>query len=78
MIAGHSHTETDECCREILAYIFSGYETFIARIAPQGWDKSPFKRFRHPTAEQQYEEYKTITDNIARFQKKNPAITTNL
>lgn len=67
-----NNIESDNSSQGLLAFIFSDYKSLIDRIAPQGWDKSLYKRFLHPTAEQQYEEYKTITGNLARLSKKEP------
>jgi hypothetical protein len=64
------NTESEKSCNELLAFIFSDYPSLVKHIAPEGWDKSLFKKFHHPTAEQQFEEYKRITDNLARLSKK--------
>jgi hypothetical protein len=64
------NTESEKSCNELLAFIFSDYPSLVKHIAPEGWDKSLFKKFHNPTAEQQFEEYKRITDNLARLSKK--------
>src|SRR5437773_1789835 len=65
---------TEEECKALLDYIFDGYEKFLQVIAPSGWVHSPHKYFFHPTAEQQFEEYKRFSENINSFASKRGGV----
>jgi hypothetical protein len=62
--------ESEKSCTELLTYLFSDYQSLLKRIAPNGWNYSEFKKFYHPTPEQQFDEYKTLSENLARLSKK--------
>lgn len=64
------NNESEKSCTELLTSIFSDYQSLLKRIAPTGWNNSEFKKFYHPTPEQQFEEDKTISENLARLSKK--------
>jgi len=53
---------TDEECNELLKKIFSGYIDFLKAQIPDGWGKSDYKNYFHPTAEQQWEEHKSMNE----------------
>jgi hypothetical protein len=59
--------KTEKECFEILRLIFKDRKELLSSIAPNGWIDSEFIRFFHPTAEQQYQESKRMTENINRL-----------
>ncbi len=65
-----NNIESEKSCAELLTYIFSDFENFLKRIAPDGWNNSEFRKFYHPTPEQQFDEYKTLSNNLAKLSKK--------
>lgn len=65
------NTHTDGDCMLLLQKIMKGYPAFLKTLLPQGWAKSDFVTFFHPTAQQQFDEYKRMCDNINRLSKKN-------
>lgn len=57
--------------RQLLKFIFKDYSQLFQELAPEGWSKSPYVLFFHPSAEQQFEEHKRLTDNLNRLDPKN-------
>jgi hypothetical protein len=63
--------KTEKECFEILHLIFKDRKELFNNIAPDGWVNSEFVRFFHPTAEQQYQENKRMTENINRIKNNS-------
>lgn len=61
--------KTDAEIIELLNKIFDDARALLAAIAPEGWSRSPYVLFLHPATQQQYEEYKRISENINRLAK---------
>jgi hypothetical protein len=46
---------TDDECNELLIKIFHCYHNFLKTQIPDGWRKSDYINFFHPTGEQQWD-----------------------
>lgn len=55
---------TDEKCEQLLSHVFGQLEDLQSRIAPEGWEKSPYVRVHHPSPEQIYEESVQMHENL--------------
>ena len=62
-----SYSESD--CMKLLHKILSRYSTFLNNYLHEGWMKSNCVQFFHPTAEQQFEEHKLVSENLQRISK---------
>lgn len=51
-------TESPKACMELLRYLFAEVETLYRQLAPEGWKHSPYVRFFHPSAQQQFDSYR--------------------
>jgi hypothetical protein len=60
---------TDDECNELLIKIFHGYHDFLKTQIPDGWRKSDYINFFHPTAEQQWNEHKSMNETWNRISK---------
>lgn len=61
--------KTDKESFEMLKYLFEDAQDLYKVLAPKGWGKSEYVHFLHPTPKQQYEEHKTMTDNLNRLKR---------
>jgi hypothetical protein len=61
----------DNECIDILRFIFKDVVQFYNKIAPNGFKCTDLILFLHPTAEQQYEEYISVRNNIIQLTKKS-------
>jgi len=64
----NNRSEAD--CLQLLQTIHNGYSKFLVDYLPSGWRKSDCVQFFHPTAMQQYEENKRISENLQRLSRK--------
>ncbi len=64
-------TKSDLEIKTLLDKIFFDVENFLLQIASNGWKNSEYVNFLHPTAWQQYESSKIMSENINTFSKKN-------
>ncbi len=63
------NTHSDAECLGLLLKIRGGYSSFLNLIVPEGWRKSAFVEFFHPTAQQQYEEALIFIENLNKWHK---------
>lgn len=56
---------------QLLKNLFGDIDKTLRQIAPEGWENSPYIRFFHPTAEQQYEEALRMHEQISKLSRKN-------
>ena len=63
----NNHSETNSL--QLLQTILNGYASFLAAYLPKGWRGSDCVQFFHPTAGQQYEEGKRISENLQRLSR---------
>ncbi len=54
---------------QLLQTIKDHYPAFLGKLIPDGWQKSDYLLFFHPTAEQQFEERRRINENMSRLFK---------
>lgn len=60
----------DEKCEALLNHVFGPLDILQARVAPEGWESSPYVRIHHPTVEQMYEEALIMHQNMSRLSAK--------
>ncbi|HZJ20378.1 MAG TPA: hypothetical protein VFD35_08525, partial [Pricia sp.] len=61
---------SDKEIKKLLDFIFRDAENLYKKLAPKGWENSEYARFFHPTARQQFEENKRITERLNSLTKK--------
>jgi len=61
--------KTDIEITALLNIIYDASLPLLANIAPDGWAKSEYVRFLHPTAQQQHDEQKRLAENLKNMKK---------
>jgi len=63
--------KTDSEGIELLKFIFTDSVDLYKKLAPDGWERSEYVHFLHPTPEQQFEEHKRISSRLNALGKKS-------